>query len=150
MKKWLKIASGLVVAVVLTAVFAGAALAQGPVADGDGIPALDGSGFGRRYGFVDEDGDGVNDRSADGEFVDEDGDGLCDTPREEPYGRGYGFVDEDSDGVNDRSAEGEFVDEDGDGLCDTQDEGLAQNQRWARSYPSMGQRQGTVRQAAER
>jgi hypothetical protein len=136
MKKWFKILGGLMVAALLTAVFVGAVFAQGPVEDGDGVRDLSGGesgGRGSAYGFVDEDGDGINDRyTSDPEFVDEDGDGLCDIcggvpgeggQQEGGYGQqegGYGFVDEDGDGINDRSVSNpEFVDEDGDGLCDT-------------------------------
>jgi len=134
MFKWWKVLGGIVLGSLLVAAVAVTALAQGPDTDGDGVRDLFGQGRGPAYGFVDEDGDGVNDRAA--EFVDEDGDGVCDVCGEVPgqgYGRnadamqnrpwgrgqgmgGYGFVDEDGDGVNDRAAE--FVDDDGDGLCD--------------------------------
>jgi hypothetical protein len=141
-KGW-KIAVGAVVGLLLVAVVAGVALAQGPDA-GDGERDLVGGGLGlgrgNAYGFVDEDGDGINDRYADREFVDEDGDGVCDVCGGEPgayagqgygrwmnetqsgmrgAGRGYGFVDEDGDGINDRyGTNPAFVDEDGDGVCD--------------------------------
>ncbi|MBN1137410.1 MAG: hypothetical protein JXM73_12545, partial [Anaerolineae bacterium] len=74
---------------------AGVVFAQGPVDDGDGVRDLVGQGRGHSYGFVDEDGDGVNDRNgSDCAFVDEDGDGLCDVcgglPGEgEGQGEGY-------------------------------------------------------------
>jgi hypothetical protein len=130
MGKWLKILSGLAVAALLTAVFTGAVLAQGPVEDGDGVRDLDGSGLGLgrgpAFGYVDENGDGINDRFTDGTaFVDEDGDGVCDlcgATTGTGYGNGFGFVDENGDGINDRYASGPaFVDEDGDGVCDLQD-----------------------------
>jgi len=149
MKKWLKILGSLVGAALLATVVVGAVLAQGPVDDGDGVRDLDGHGFGRgrgaSYGFVDEDGDGVNDRYLSApEFVDEDGDGICDVcggvpgegyGQEHGYGRrnGYGFVDEDGDGVNDRyGPNSEFVDEDGDGICDTH--GVAPGEDAGQSY----------------
>jgi hypothetical protein len=54
-----------------------AAFAQGPQRDRDGVRDFagpgQGLGNGHAYGFVDENGDGVNDR-----FVDADGDGVCD------------------------------------------------------------------------
>ena len=100
------------------------AFAAGP---GTGIRQPVGEGNGPAYGFVDEDGDGVNDRPAKGaSFVDENGDGVCDA-----------MVDEDGDGVCDnagqygnqgegRQGQGqrgegtcdEMVDENGDGVCD--------------------------------
>ena len=151
MKKGFKSFSALMVTMLLAALFVGTALAQGPVGNGDGVPNEQGSGWGRSgaygrggYGFVDQDGDGVNDRApADHEFVDEDGDGVCDLVpgqawqgRDGEYGqefgrgsggRGYGFVDEDGDGLNDRAPfDHEFVDEDGDGLCDEQGSALRQ------------------------
>ena len=98
MKKWFKILSGFLVSALLVTVFASAVLAQGPVDDGDGVRNLDGTGFGRgrRHGFVDEDGDGINDLHPN--FVDEDGDGVCDVCGTEP---GQGFVDQDGDGICD-------------------------------------------------
>jgi len=59
-------------------------------------------------GFVDADGDGINDN-----FVDADGDGICDNTGLPVGSRGMGFVDEDGDGINDY-----FIDENGDGICD--------------------------------
>lgn len=175
MKKWFKILGGLVVAALLAAVVVGTALAQGPVEDGDGVRDLDSDGFGRgnAYGFVDEDGDGVNDRYLSApEFVDEDGDGICDvcggvpgegTDQQNSYshGNGYGFVDEDGDGVNDRyGSNPEFVDEDGDGICDTHGvapgDGAAQGSgRGSRTSDNaqgtaMASRGGTGRQATGR
>ena len=96
MNKWVKIFGGLLVAVLLATLFAGAVLAQGPSGNSGGTGSGRGGGRGsgrnpgRGVGFVDEDGDGVNDRAlADPEFVDEDGDGLCDTHGVEP-GEGTG------------------------------------------------------------
>jgi len=83
----------------------GSALAQGPAwqADNPRANPMESPAPGRGHGFVDEDGDGVNDR------YDEDCDGIPDTDQ---AGYGYGFVDEDGDGVNDR------YDEDCDGIPD--------------------------------
>jgi hypothetical protein len=79
MKKWFKVVGSLVGAALLAALVAGVVFAQGPVEDSDGVQDLVGQGRGNGYGFVDEDGDGVNDRyGTHPEFVDEDGDGLCD------------------------------------------------------------------------
>lgn len=103
---------GLLVAVMATAAFA--------AAPGDGIRDLVGTGSqtgnGHAWGFVDADGDGVNDG-----YIDADRDGVCDR-----------FVDTDGNGINDLrgtlgghgphgagNCEGEnFVDADGDGVCD--------------------------------
>ncbi|MDW7646509.1 MAG: hypothetical protein SCI25_15910 [Desulfuromonadales bacterium] len=70
------------------------------------------TGFnGYHFGFIDENGDGINDN-----FMDADGDGICD--RGGLYA-GYtymmeaGFVDEDGNGINDL-----FRDADGDGIND--------------------------------
>lgn len=114
----MKKALGLFLAVALiVGVMATAAFAAAP---GDGVRDFDNAGAqagnGYAWGFVDEDGDGINDK-----MVDADEDGLCDN-----------YVDEDGDGVNDLrgtqgfgghgpngtcSGEG-FVDADGDGVCD--------------------------------
>jgi len=62
-------------------------------------------------GYVDEDGDGVNDR-----FADEDGDGYCDAGKPlagYPYMMNRGFADANRDGVNDR-----YRDRDGDHRSD--------------------------------
>jgi len=59
-------------------------------------------------GFVDADGDGINDN-----FVDADGDGICDNTGLPVGFMGRGFVDMDGDGINDN-----FVDLNGDGICD--------------------------------
>jgi len=89
MKKWMKVIGSVMVAALVVTVFAGVALAQGPNDDGDGTRDLNGTGHGPAWGFVDEDGDGVNDRyTEDCEFVDEDGDGVCDSCGREP-GEGY-------------------------------------------------------------
>ena len=97
MKKWFKVVGSLVVAALLTALVAGAVLAQGPVGDSDGF----GQGRGAGYGFVDEDGDGVNDRyGSNPEFVDEDGDGICDIHGVAPgdgEAQGYGRFRSDDD-----------------------------------------------------
>jgi len=66
------------------------------------------SGFdGYLCGFVDEDGDGVNDY-----FADADGDGICDAGKPYagyPYQMNQGYRDTNGDGINDR-----FRDRDGD------------------------------------
>ncbi len=89
---------------------------------GDGVRDYSGPGLqqgnGYAWGFVDADGDGINDN-----FVDANNDGVCDN-----------FVDADGDGINDlRGTRGmgghgprgagacsgdAFVDADGDGVCD--------------------------------
>ena len=78
--KWTKVFSSMAVATLLVAALAGVALAQGP--DEDGTRDLIGERRGPAWGFVDEDGDGINDRyngdCACSTFVDEDGDGVCD------------------------------------------------------------------------
>ena len=70
------------------------------------------SGFnGYHFGFIDEDGDGINDN-----FVDANGDGVCDAGRRfagQPYLMNMGFVDVNGDDINDR-----YVDADGDGIND--------------------------------
>ncbi|MDZ7374355.1 MAG: hypothetical protein ONB23_10345 [candidate division KSB1 bacterium] len=58
-------------------------------------------------GFVDENGDGVNDR-----FVDSNGDGVNDVDGK-PYPHTFPYLDQDGDGVNDF-----WVDADGDGVND--------------------------------
>jgi len=63
---------------------------------------------GQRIGFVDANGDGINDN-----YVDADGDGICDNTGLPVGVRGPGFVDANGDGVNDN-----FVDANGDGICD--------------------------------
>lgn len=62
------------IVVLVVTVFAATALAQTPrVGDKDGVRDPIGGAYGPANGFVDTDGDGVNDR-----FVDADGDGVCD------------------------------------------------------------------------
>jgi hypothetical protein len=122
-----KLVTGLVAAALVVAV-AGVALAQGPSGDRNGIRDLDGVGRGPAWGFVDEDGDGVNDRWQDGEaFADEDGDGVCDLCGGEAgsgyagraTGRGGRRADEDGGSYGPRFGDGDrFVDKDGDGVCD--------------------------------
>jgi hypothetical protein len=120
MKRLSVIGLAAVLALSLTVVIAGAALAQGPEGVRDGVRDLTcpDQGMGHAYGFVDADNDGVNDR-----HVDADGDGQCDhaglglgcgrgaegAPRGQGAGRagcGYG-----QGGPN-------FVDADGNGICD--------------------------------
>jgi hypothetical protein len=124
MKRFSMIGLAVVVALSLAVVLATAAFAQGPGGVRDGVrdyagPGL-GQGNGAAYGFVDEDGDGVNDR-----FVDADGDGECDNlglnmgygrggqgaPRGEAVGQGMGQRGCGMQGAN-------FVDENGNGVCD--------------------------------
>ena len=86
MKKMAKIFGAMIVAVIALVVVSSVAMAAGPRnGDGDGVRDLLNEGGttlygGRAYGFVDEDGDGINDRYTDGSplFIDEDGDGVCD------------------------------------------------------------------------
>lgn len=70
------------------------------------------TGFnGYHFGFVDADGDGINDH-----FTDADGDGICDSGRRfagYTYHQQFGYQDLDEDGVNDL-----YRDLDGDGLND--------------------------------
>ena len=168
MKKWYVILGSLVGVLLLTALVAGTAFAQGPVARGDGERDLNGEGYGRGrgagYGFVDQDHDEVNDRYASNpEFVDEDGDGVCDVcgglpgegeKHENGQGRGfgYGFVDEDGArgqrgaGMNERyGTHPEFVDEDGDGLCDTH--GVARGEGTPQGYGRQFRTEGDAAQA---
>jgi len=73
----------------------------------EGITGFDGYHF----GFVDSDGDGINDL-----FRDADGDGICDNNAlyaGYPYMMERGYADGNGDGVNDR-----FRDADGDGVND--------------------------------
>jgi hypothetical protein len=91
--KWMKVFGSIVAATLLVTTLAGVALAQGPDGDGDGVRDLLGTGSGPAWGFVDEDGDGINDRYNQdcdpSTFVDEDGDGVCDL-RDGTFGEGYG------------------------------------------------------------
>jgi len=135
----------LVVMVALSALSLTAFAAGGRGSDtGTGARQPIGEGQGPAYGFVDEDGDGVNDRSADGcAFVDEDGDGACDL-----------MVDEDGDGVCDNQrqfanegqgqmgqgqrGEGtcdEMVDENGDGICDNASSSQTRQGKGGRGRP---------------
>jgi hypothetical protein len=70
------------------------------------------TGFdGYRFGFVDEDGDGINDLCTD-----TNGNGFCDAGRlyaGYTYLMDMGYLDADGDGVNDA-----FIDADGDGVND--------------------------------
>jgi hypothetical protein len=122
MKRFSVIGLAVVLALSLTVVIAGAAFAQGPDGARDGVRdfAGPGQGLGRghAYGFVDDDGDGVNDR-----FVDADGDGECDNVG---LALGYGRRAEDATRGQSRGMGGRghgmhganFVDEDGNGICD--------------------------------
>jgi hypothetical protein len=89
----MKVFGSTVAATLLMTALAGVALAQGPDGDGDGVRDLLGTGSGPAWGFVDEDGDGINDRYNQNcdpsTFVDEDGDGVCDL-RHGTFGQGYG------------------------------------------------------------
>jgi len=122
MKRFSIFSLAMVLALSLTALIAGVALAQGPDGDRDGVRDLDGPGQGlgrgHAYGFVDENGDGVNDH-----FVDADGDGQCDNAgvrlgfgrnaqdAQRGQGAGMGRHGSGMRGAN-------FVDENGDGVCD--------------------------------
>ena len=128
MKRFSVIGLAVVLALSLTVVIAGAAFAQGPDGARDGARDFGGPGQGlgkgHAYGFVDEDGDGVNDR-----FEDADGDGECDNvglalrygrgaedaPRGQGRGRGMaGGMAGRGHGMHGAN----FVDEDGNGICD--------------------------------
>jgi hypothetical protein len=127
MKRFSVIGLAVVLALSLAVVLGTAAFAQGPDGTRDGVRDYDGAGLGmgngQAYGFVDEDGDGVNDR-----FVDADGDGECDNvglglaygrggqdaPRGQAgrmAGQGMGQGGYGMQGAN-------FVDADGNGVCD--------------------------------
>jgi hypothetical protein len=120
MKRFSVIGLAIVLALSLTAVLAVAAFAQGPQGDRDGVRDFagpgQGLGNGPAYGFVDADGDGVNDR-----FVDADGDGVCDN-----VGLGYGQAGADAPrgqaaGTMERgygTQGANFIDENGNGICD--------------------------------
>jgi hypothetical protein len=95
MNKWMKVISGIIVATALVTILAGVALAQGPDGGRDGVPvrygAPLGQGRGYAWGFVDEDGDGINDRHLScPQFVDEDGDGVCDLCGSAAHGFSHG------------------------------------------------------------
>ena len=123
MKRFSIFTLAMVLALSLTALIAGIALAQGPDGDRDGVRDLDGPGQGlgrgHAYGFVDENGDGVNDRFVPPTrgFVDADGDGQCDNAGlglglgRNAQGAGMGRQGSGMRGAN-------FIDENGDGVCD--------------------------------
>ena len=129
MSKRTVVISSILAAFLMATVTTGTVLAAGPH-DPEGISkGMHGNAkVSADRGFVDADGDGVNDRFAERD----DGTQLLDGS-----GSGYahGFVDEDGDGVNDRAGSGRyaqgdgmpdldgenFVDADGDGECDNCD-----------------------------
>ncbi len=120
-------------------------------ADGDGICDKTGVGYAHGFGYVDEDGDGINDN-----FHDDDGDGINDG-RKGPFSRfvwrhgftgphdtdgdgivegvginlrdGFGWLDEDDDDTNDN-----YPDEDGNGVNDDTgyyyNEGYVKDPNW--------------------
>ena len=77
-----------------------------------GVHVRNFTGFnGYHFGWVDEDGDGINDN-----FADHNGDGICDQGYHYAgyaYHMDQGYVDVNNDGLNDR-----FLDSDGDGAND--------------------------------
>lgn len=90
---------------------AGGGLNLGTVHIGTGAPPSAVGYDGYMFGYVDADGDGINDN-----FSDVDGDGICDEGFAHagfPYFMDQGYVDGDGNGVNDR-----FIDADGDGIND--------------------------------
>ena len=120
MNEYLKLASVTLAGAAMALAISGTALAQGPVGNGtgatlgsapggrfggawrvtgqragDGLGEMCGFGGGLGLGFVDEDGDGINDRAqgANGAcaFTDADGDGVCDFDgeRSEPQGGAF-------------------------------------------------------------
>ncbi len=122
MKRFTTISLAVVLALSLTVIIATVALAQGPVGPRDGVRDFTGPGQGlgngHAYGFVDEDGDGVNDR-----FVDANGDGECDNVGLGlAYGRGaQGGMRGQGAGMGQRGygqRGASFVDENGNGICD--------------------------------
>jgi len=132
MSKRTVVMSSILAAVLIATVMTGTVFAAGP-RDPEGTSAgkRGYAAASQSRGFVDADGDGINDRGGDsGRFALSDGTRMLDG-----FGNGYayGFVDEDGDGVNDRGGQsgryaqgdgvpdldgGNFVDADGDGLCD--------------------------------
>jgi len=126
MTRWMKIGGMLLVAALMVTALGGFALAQAPQGDADGVRDLVGAGAGPAWGFVDANGDGINDRyQTDPQFVDENGDGICDlcgatSPTGVPYGPGYRFSNSTTTtgtpGTN--LANPAYVDENGDGVCD--------------------------------
>jgi len=126
------------VVMVLGLVLAGTALAQGPRGgtDREGIAA--GSGYG--YGFVDEDGDGVNDRCTDGTC-----DGTCDRSgvglRAGGYGQaGQGSTRHSGIGTQTRSQLKE-CDGECDGTCDGADATKTQQRLGANGMRGTGRAQ---------
>jgi hypothetical protein len=135
---------GVLVVLALTVALAAgtAVLAKGPSSgDNDGVRNYDGTGInvgsGPAYGFVDENGDGVNDRfvDADGDgicdqFVDADGDGVCDNCGQQasygpghqagPQGQSYGSASQTQTQGGHRYQGANCVDLNGDGVCDCQ------------------------------
>ena len=120
MRKRTVVMSSILAAVLMATVMTGTVLARGPQdPEGTSVGMRGNVAAPEARGFVDEDGDGVNDRYA-----------LSDgTQMLDGFGNGYayGFVDEDGDGVNDHYDQSDgvpdldgdnFVDADGDGLCD--------------------------------
>jgi hypothetical protein len=91
--------------------FEGRSIELGGVAIANGH-LLTRTGFdGYRFGFIDENDDGVNDLCQD-----DDGNGICDPGTlyaDHPYLMPHGFVDDNDDGINDR-----FRDHNGDGIGD--------------------------------
>lgn len=79
MKKCMIAVSGMVAALLMVTAFTGEALAWGGPQGDRGTRSAQGDA-GYRYGFVDEDGDGINDRA--GEC-----DGVCDGTQRERGGR---------------------------------------------------------------
>jgi hypothetical protein len=126
MSKWMKIGGILLVAALVVTALGGLALAQGTKGNLDGTRDAAGQSYGPAWGWVDEDGDGVNDRyQADPLFVDEDGDGICDLCGSAQYnGAGYSGGYRLADGTAPQGAysryqaDPAFVDENADGVCD--------------------------------
>lgn len=82
-----------------------------------GVATLNAQGQGQRMGggFVDVNGDGVNDNAAD-----LDGDGIpngLDDDFVQNSGTGQNFIDEDGDGINDNA-----LDDDNDGIINCEDD----------------------------
>jgi len=152
MSKRAVVMSSILAAILMATVMKGTVLARGPQdPEGTGMGMRGNATAFEDRGFVDADGDGVNDRygQTDGTqmldgagsgyahgFVDTDGDGVNDRLTERDgtqlldgsgNGHAYGFVDADGDSVNDRvdgmpDFDGDnFVDLDGDGVCDNCD-----------------------------
>jgi hypothetical protein len=126
MNKWLRIGGVLLAAGLLVTSLAGFALAQTAQGDANGVRDLVGVGSGPAWGFVDENGDGINDHYQSApQFVDENGDGVCDlcgatNTTGVAYGRGYRWANGTATpGTYGRNlSDPAFVDENGDGVCD--------------------------------